>query len=43
LPLIDAQKRARGPELMGGNHGDSSPGSEANIFTLSKLLSQASI
>ena len=42
LPLIDAQKRARGPELIGGNHGGSSPGSEADISSPSKLPSQAS-
>jgi len=43
LPLIDAQKRARGPELIGRNHGGGSPGSEADISIPSKLLSQASI
>ena len=31
LPLIDVQKRARGPELIGGNHGGGSPGSEVDI------------
>ena len=43
LPLIDVQERARGPELIGGNHEGGSPGSEADIFIPSKLLSQASI
>jgi hypothetical protein len=33
LPLIDVQERARGPELMGGDHENGFSGCEPSKFT----------
>jgi hypothetical protein len=42
LPLIDIQESARGPELIGGDHGQGVSGSESE-YNFYKLLLQASI